>query len=363
MRRKLKSLGVFSLAVMLFAVTAIGCQATKTGKSKKAATIPVTIYKSAAIDIKSAKIEKIAVAPFLSSVSDNKEVGAKVADELAKVLSETMIYTVKNPKEVNKDLMSNGLGIKQFMEKSDLMKVGAALAVDAFFMGEVKKREIVNKVYVKTETIKEETGEGKFVTDDEGKLVYKKETKDVDVDMECRSGIGEVTIRFILYNAKSGNVIFDRIESLSEEVDAFCFRAKLDPDEMSPEQLNVLLDEVTNELVERFVTLLTPPSNTELAIFENLSGVSTFSKNLLDLGISSAKMGEWSKAIEYFKQCKEKNQKNAAAHYNLGVAYQGYGWFEKALLEIKEAQRIKSKKLYSDTIRDIKKMIVKNRKK
>jgi len=54
-------------------------------------------------------------------------------------------------------------------------------------------------------------------------LSIRKEKK-VDVEMECKARVGKVTIQFTLYDSKTGNPVIDKTESLSEEVDAFCYR-------------------------------------------------------------------------------------------------------------------------------------------
>lgn len=356
MKGRLALTNYYLLVACILATTVFGCAGGKK-KTGKTTRIPITIYKSAAIDIRSRNIEKIAVAPFSDSNSEISTAGMKTAESLARALSDTLIYTVKSPSEVNSDLLVNGFGIKPFMERAELKKIGQSLKVDAFFLGELKKREIVDKVFSKVITEKEETGEGEFVTDPEGKLLYQPKTKDVEVDMECKTGIGEVVIRFKLYDAQTGDLIFDRVETLSEEVDAFCYRSGLNPEKMSASEIGQLLEEVTIELCEGFVQQLTPPSKTELVIFERVPGADKISTYLVELGIDYAKVGDWPKAIDSFSKCRDKNTNSSEAHYDLGLAYEGYGWAQKALNEYMLAKKLTPKKLYTDAIRNVRRII------
>ncbi|MFC1855233.1 tetratricopeptide repeat protein [Thermodesulfobacteriota bacterium] len=359
MKKRASLIRHYILLVTILTVFNSGCGTTGKGKTEK---IPITIYKSAAIDIRSRNIGKIAVAPFEAKTVNNSDIGTKAAEALTKALKNTLIYEVKGPNEVSSDLLLNGFAIKPFMEKSELQKVGMSLKVDAFFTGEIKRREIVNKVFSKVIVEKEETGEGEFIKDDDGKLLYKAQTKEVEVDMECRSGIGEVSIRFKLYDAKTGALIFDRVETMSEEVDAFCYRANFNPEKMTSKEVAILLDEISGELSEKFVAQLTPPSKTELVVFERIVGADKFSNNLFELGIDYAKVGDWSESIKHFERCRDKNRGRSESYYNLGVAYRGFGWNEKALTEFKQAHKRSAKKIYAEAIRGTKKAIERSRK-
>jgi hypothetical protein len=354
----------YLLVSFLLVVAVYGCAGT-TGKAVKTTRIPVTIYKSAAIDIRSRNIEKIAVAPFFSDIpsENNIDNGMKASEMLAKSLTDTLIYTVKGPIDFNRDLLVNGLGLKPFMEKSQLQKIGLALKADAFFLGEVKNRKIKTMTQSKVITKTEEIDGGEFIKDEEGKLLYQPKTREVAIDMECKTKIGKVTLRYKLYNAKTGNLIFDKEQSLSDEITSYCYRANLSPEDLTRENEGIILDEITQELSNKFVEYLTPASETELVIFEKLPPqVDMFSENLLTIGIDYAKVGEWPKAIDNLKQCRDKNRDVPEVHYNLGVAYIGYGWHEKALAEFKEAYKQNPKKLYSEAIQNVKKLIEESRK-
>jgi tetratricopeptide (TPR) repeat protein len=352
MKRKLFVMISYLSTICILAVIMSGCAGVN-GRRSETTKIPIMIYRPAAIDIRARNIDKIAVAAFKGEDGH----GAKAANTFTRILTDTLIYEVKGPMEVDRDLLVNGLALKTLLEKSMIQKIGKALEVDAFFLGEVKKREIKEEVYNKVVTEKEGTGDYEFIKDKSGKLEYKEKIKKKDVELECKARVGKIEIQFELYDSKSGNLIFDRTECLTEEVDAFCYKINLDPEELSEEKEEILLDELVQELCSGFVKQLTPTSRTELMIFEKIPSADTFSNYLFRIGIDYAKMGEWPRAIDSFKQCRDKNREKSEAHYNLGVAYKGYGWFEKALGEFIEANNKMHKNLYNEAIQKTKKLI------
>lgn len=342
---------IFTLSMLIISS---GCGLK--GGTAETTRIPITIYKPAAIDIRSRNIEKIAVASVDGKNSNN----IKAAELLTKSLKDTLIYSVIESAEVDNVLLVNGLAIKSYMEKGELQKLGKAFKTDAFFLIEVKERAIVNEVYNKVMTEKEKTGDFEFKQNPEGKLEYIEAVKDVEVEMECKTKMGKVSINYKLYDSNTGNQIFDQTESLSEEVDAFCYRVNLNPGQMSKEEEKNLLDEIMKDLSDKFVEKLTPPSKTELVVFEMIPNADTFSERLIRIGIDYAKIGEWKKAIDSFEQCQRMNRKTAEVDYNLGIAYRGYGWHEKALVQFKEADKKSPKNLYKEAIKKTKEMIDQN---
>ncbi len=358
MKSKLFAAALCFIVIVIMSISISGCSGIGSGRGETT-RIPITIYKSAAIDIRARNIDSIAVTTFFGK----KDEGKKASYMLAQALADTLIYTVKKPDDVDSDLLVNGLGLKRYMEKSELKALGAALKVDAFFMGEVLEREIGDEVYNKVITEQEGTGEFEFIKNKQGKLEYQEKKKEVDVKMECKTRVGKIKINYKLYDAKTGKIIINTTEYLSEEVDAFCYRTSLNPTQMSSIELETLLDEVMEELSNNFVEQLTPPSKTELIVFEKIPGADSFSSNLVKIGIDYAKIGKWKKAIESFEQCQRINRKHSEANYNLGIAYKGYGWYEKALVQFKDANRLKPKKLYKEAIRKTTELIEESRKK
>ncbi len=358
MGKKLFQISCYFFAMGLLTISMWGCKASTKKVRLETTTIPLTIRKPAEIDLKAQNIDKLAVADF----KGKDDVGIKAAEMLAQALEETMVFTVMTPNKVDRELLVNGLGIKSYMEKSTLKKMGEALKVDAFFLGEVKNREIVDEIYNRVISEKEETGEFEFVTGKDGKLEYVPILKEVNIEMECKTRVGKVTIQYTLYNATTGNPMLNKTETLTEEVDAFCYRTNLNPEDMPKEAVDSLLDEVMLELNRRFVDKLTPPSKTELIVFEKIPQADEFSRNLFEIGINYAKFGEWQAAIENFERCQNRNNASSQAHYNLGIAYKGNGFLAKALSEFKKANSLEPKKLYKEAIHSTKQSIKESRK-
>lgn len=352
MKRKLFIMISYLSIICFFTAFINGC-AGLNGRKSETTKIPIMIYRPAEIDIRARNIDKIAVAAFISK--DNY--GIKAAEIFSMTLADTLIYEVKGPMDVERDLLVNGIALKPLMEKSMLNEIGRALEVDAFFLGEVLKREIKEEIYSKVVTEKEGTGDYEYIQNESGKLEKKEKVTKKDVELECKARVGKIEILFKLYDSKTGNLIFEKKEALTEEVDAFCYKIDLSPEEMSEEKEEVLLDELVQELCIGFVKQITPTSKTEFVIFEKVPDADTFSNYLFRIGIDYAKMGEWPRAIDSFKQCKDKNRDKSEAYYNLGVAYKGYGWFSNALSEFIEANNRTEKKLYNEAIEKTRKLL------
>jgi len=100
-----------------------------------------------------------------------------------------------------------------------------------------------------------------------------------------------------------------------------------------------------------------------ILIFLMTGCVASLPKDQLDFGIQAAQKGLWDEAIFRWEKVVRSNPNSAAAHNNLGVAYEKKGDFEKAELEYKKALQLSpNNEQIQSNYNNFKKSIIENEK-
>lgn len=150
--------------------------------------------------------------------------------------------------------------------------------------------------------------------------VKSKPEKDVQVEM---------TIRAVLYNKRSNEIVFDQVTSLSSKF-SFYEEGKFNrPKKLVKDLAEQLLQRVARKSCPRLARV------ERQLISQNEDGRV---HSLTEKGIDSANAGRWERAADYWKKAILVDKKHAPALHNLGVYYERLGDIPRAMEEFGKAK-------------------------
>lgn len=287
-------IGIF-LSVILFLV---GCAPVATMK------VPVT--KPAEINL--VGIKTIAIGEITGRGSQD------FSDELTTRLFQSGRYDVLDRQHFSRILEEHKLTFSGLVDESSAAEIGKLIGSAALVFGRVSNHD-----YNEEKTYKD-------WVDDKGKShrTYN------------RKGIASVTATLQITDLRTGKII--AIRNFSEKSEEKETGFDQEADKIDSEKL---LRDTRSKILDKFMKDIAPYTVTVKVTLLSDSKVPQ-----LDQGIAMAKIGNWTKAIEYFKSATEAAPNNSKAFFNLGVAYEYSYNFPQAIAALEKAYELEQKSEY-----------------
>lgn len=307
--------------------------------------VPVRLLKPASVHMPG--VRKIAVADF----QGEDRSGSQIATTIQSYLMETQHFDILERDKLSRILDEQNLGMSGIVDENSAVEVGQLLGVDALIFGEVTQYEVppdqrrIKKVKEKKHTGRYETIE---VTDKKtGEKKKKKQeiVEDVWVDKEYYIRTGTVAINFRVVSVETGKLLaaYSDSKSYNSEDEPRSFFESLTDDQKSLKAQGEILTDLSDTICKKFVRMIAPYYVTESRQIEPGQGN-------IQVGNNYATSGLWPEAIEAWTQALKEQPQEPASFYNLGVAYEIEGDYEKAEAAFKKALALKQKKVYMDAI-------------
>jgi hypothetical protein len=271
-------------------------------------------------------IRELAVLPFADRTT-GLGAGGLVAEKLAAVVVSTGRYRVMKIDQVNKRLSDAGVNFTYPPDAAMVRKIGSVLGVDAVLCGELQKfsldetgRVLKSRERVWTDEYVRDR-EGGVISDagPRGESVPRKrmEMRVVEKNALRRSAVLDIEVR--MSDGFLGNVICAESESESGswEGTGAAGIAKLPGRE-------VIFDLLLDRAAKKFVRQIAAHPIEEERVLERGAFHAT------NLGVELAKNDLWDEATDKWLQATKAKPDEAAAYYNLGIAFERKGIFDFA---------------------------------
>jgi hypothetical protein len=293
----------------------------------------IQMTKPAEVDV--GGINRIAIMDFRGFGNS----GASAASVFTSKLFETGFYTIVERTELQKILEEHALTMSGVVDVESAVQAGNVLGVQGVIVGDVIAYRCDDRRG--KEKVKQQVWTGEYQKDKDGKKkkVYREEFIDVEViDREAN-----VALSFRLIDVETARIIATRQASHS-----YSKRVRSGEKPLPPK--NEILTNLGIRCVNEFVRVLAP---------YKVSIQTQFAKGNGDVnkGIEFAKNELWDKAEEIWQAEVEKDSKNHAAWYNLGLAFEVQGDYLQAQDAYDKALSLKSTKLYISGLKRIRERI------
>lgn len=285
-------------------------------------------------------VRKIAIVDFKGP----EQSGSHIASLLQSKLMETEHFDILERDRLAKILDEQKLSMTGMMNEATASKIGKLLGVDALVFGEVTMYQ-VEPDEIGSEKVEKKEGTGKYEWVEEKNIFTGKKQKvkreimrTVWVDQYYRIRRGTVAVNFRVVDVETGKLLVAHSDSKSYssgKVVEGSYR------ELKP--AGEILQDLSSQLVEKFVRMISPHKVSERRILESGSGK-------IYEGKKFAQAGLWDEAIACWKEAIQKMPKVPAGYYNLGIAYEVKGDLDKAETLFKKAASLNQKKLYMDAL-------------
>jgi len=295
-------------------------------------------------DVDISGVQRIAVADFQGPAG----AGQRLSGVLASRLVETGCFKVLERRKLKDLLDEHKLSMLGIVDESTASSVGRMLGVDGLIFGEVTAFKVEEETGV--EKVEKEIGTGKYrivekknIFTGKKRKVREEIKKRVLVDQRYKILKGIVSANFRIVDVETGELLAAR--SISSD-----FNMKAGgPDEIARmPSSEEILSKLTDEVVRKFVGQITP----HYVIVKR-----RFQKGGDRRGIKYARSGLWKEAEEVFRSVVESSPNSAAAHYNLGIAYEAQGRLLDAEAEYKRAVELEPEEVYIKTLRHVRQIL------
>ena len=139
----------------------------------------------------------------------------------------------------------------------------------------------------------------------------------------------ETKVRYVLYNAKTDRLVFDKTSNLKTVIATYSSKPPLDANKMAATVFQQLLSKIVRNTC------------TQIAQVERkLISINKENKvdKLITSGVNMALTGDWEGAGNSWQNAILLNQDHALAHHNLGIYYERSGKLPKAIEEFERAR-------------------------
>ncbi|MGQ9560036.1 MAG: CsgG/HfaB family protein [Candidatus Oleimicrobiaceae bacterium] len=293
--------------------------------------VAVPVTKPAQVDI--AGIRSIAIVDFTGPENS----GAIASSMLTSRLFESAFFHLVERERVLQILEEHKLAMAGVVDAATAKEVGRLLGVDALIFGEVTAYSL-EPDQVGTEKVERKVGTGQYRTVRRGNKEVREEImKTVLVDQEYRIRRGAVGVTFRMVKVETGELL--AVKSNTKSYDSgkvVAGRGTLKPREQ-------ILKDLLSGVVEEFARQIAPYVVVERRPIEK-------GKGMMTVGRKYAQRGLWAEARDAFAQAVASQPRDAAAHYNLGLALEVLGDWDKAEAEYQRAIRLQAKDIYLDAL-------------
>ncbi|MBN1780514.1 tetratricopeptide repeat protein [bacterium] len=275
--------------------------------------------------------------------------GSQVATTLQSLLLQKKQYTLIERDKLKQVLEEQNLAMTGVVDEASAVEIGRILGVDAMIFGEVTQYQVerdengVEKVSKKEGTGKYEWVEQKNIFTGKKQKVKKEIMKTVLVDQHYKVRRGTVAINFRVVNVETGVLL--AVHSDSKSYDS---GKVVEGSGKSLKPKGQILAELAREITKRFANMISIHELTQQLYVEP-------GKGNIDLGRKYAENGLWPEAVEAWEQAVTDTPKEPAVYYNLGVAYEIDGEFDKAEELYKKAMSLKQTKRYMQALARLRK--------
>jgi len=290
-------------------------------------------------------VRKIAIADFKGP----EQSGSHIASLLQSKLMETHYFEILERDRLARILDEQKLSMTGIMNEATASKIGKLLGVDALVFGEVTMYQ-VEPDEIGSEKVEKKEGTGRYEWVEEKNIFTGKKQKvkreimrTVWVDQYYRIRRGTVAVNFRVVDVETGRLLVAHSDSKSYssgKVVEGSYR------ELKP--AGEILQDLSSQLVEKFVGMISPHKVSERRVIESGSGK-------IYEGKKFAQAGLWDEAIACWKEAIQRMPKVSAGYYNLGLAYEIKGDLDRAETLFKKAASLNQKKLYMEAILRVRK--------
>ena len=167
-----------------------------------------------------------------------------------------------------------------------------------------------------------------------------------------RDGTAKMAVNLKVIDVQSGKILATK--RFKSEYRGSTSEQDAEPDEIDT---TALFASCRNDIISQFMRTIAP-----YTIMVNMSF--TKDKEIPDLeqGINMAKVGNWDSAIEYFQGAVDNFPSSWKAHFDLGLAYECTGEYEKAIEELNTAYSLNPKSSIANEISQCKMRIAEQKK-
>lgn len=314
----------------------------------------VTIERMAPPEANVSGIRRVAILSFTAPPREKPYAKAARA-RLNGILESTGRYRVMPPGRVDEALKGRGIRFTYPPAAATVRKIGAALGMDAVICGELEnytyeEENCLVKVREKVWTgdyLRDEQGFPVSDRDENGKDAPRKTYEQRMVEKNCLKRAATLQLHYRMNDASRGNAIWADSETESGSWEGTGAReiARMPGKEVI---FDLLLDRATKEFVKR----IAPHPIKEERVLER--GIF----HITNLGVELAKNDLWDEAVEKWLQATKSVPDDAAAYYNLGIAFERHGLFDLSYKAYQNAltRRPKSKR-YIEAIAHIQKLM------
>lgn len=297
-----------------------------------AITAPATAWRPAEIDVEG--MQRLCVLEF------SGENGQAVTAALTTRLWENEFYALVDPADLTPIRVASASGVQAAVRHTDYFESARDHSVDGLIIGDVIEYRCDDQVLTSSNV--------HVATDRASNENRGLEHSGVDVGVSQQETIhreATVSIAFRLVEVETGAVRATRKTTHH-------FQGDLEPGLASLPTKGEVLDELVQECVNEFVTMLAPH---EVAVRLPLARSSLFQRGqaLVSKGNDFAKRGRWEEATATWKQALDVNTSNDAALYNLAVAHSVQNEFTLAEEYAIQAMNLKHRELYADGLDQI----------
>lgn len=287
-------------------------------------------------------IKKLAITEFKNQADQNIE------SLLLERLKQTKYFHVLSSQEIKATLAEKKLASDSLSQLADVLRI---LEIDGIVSGEIKAYHVEPDEHG-TEKIKKAIWTGEYERDQFGKIieeningqpVKKKKFEEKLVEQKYRIRKGVVHVIFNVIAGKSGKRILT--SSITKNYNS----GKVPEEEVkSLPSADLILKNLSVEAVNELLKQISPKLIQVKREIESGEG-------FIDEGKAYALSNLWTAAIETWLKAEAMFPNNSAVYYNLGLAYEAQGEYEKAEIYYKKAYLLKGKKLYQKAIDNLRK--------
>ncbi|MEW6684696.1 MAG: DUF6340 family protein [Candidatus Edwardsbacteria bacterium] len=276
-------------------------------------------------------IKRVAILDFNDYPSHSGS-GRTASSMLLAKLVEPGYYQLIERAQIDKVMQELALGQTGVVDESTAKQVGKILGVDAVIFGSVTSWE--SETRKGTEKVKKEVGTGQYQEVEEREFIVagpkvkrKKEImKEVLVDEDYLTKNAVVSTDLRMVNIETGQVVaaLSETEHYSKKASGASEIGKVLADEQ-------ILNSLLGKVIQKFVAQISPHyvmRSRRLMVADD-----EFTKR----GNKLAQNGLWDEAKQAWQQAVSLNPQNAAAHNNLGIAYEKMGKIDQAEQEYQTA--------------------------
>jgi len=273
--------------------------------------------------------------------------GEIAADKFANQLWSTNYFSLLERKELQKILEEHALQMSGVVNDSTIVEFGKILGVDALIVGSVTSYQVEDKKG--KEKVKEQVWKGEYEKDENGKFIYeknafgkkekKKKYREELVDKEFVNREAAVGLSFRMVSIQTAE-----IRASGSQTESFSHKYYPQSDNIPAKE--ALLSDLTEQAIKKFIPMISPYKVTVSRKFEK-------GNEAVNAGISMAQNNLWDKATFIWEKEVQNDPGNAAAYYNLGIAYEVAGDLDRAEQAFDAALKIKNKELYMQALAQI----------